>query len=363
MSATSRVGAATMKRVVVDHFGGPEVLKVVEAGVPRPGQGEVLVRVLAAGVSFTDSQLRAGTYIPGGPKPPFTPGYELVGVVEELGPGCSRLRVGDRIGALTVWGADAERVCVPEAGAVEVPADRDPAGVVSHVFTYKTANPVLFRTAMAKSGESVLVHGAAGRVGTAVLEIGAVAGLRMYGTCSARDRAAVERLGAVAIDYQNEDFLARVRELTGGDDVDVVLDSLGGPLSLRSFRALRPGGRLIVFGRYATLSHGRKNWPAVIEWYAAIAALWVWDKLSPRRRVLPYQIQKFRDAAQQRAGAVGGEPRYPEWFRDDFGVLLGLLREGKIHPVVAERLPLTDARHAHELLESSAEKGKLVLVP
>ena len=363
MSATSRVGAATMKRVVIDHFGGPEVLKVVEAGVPRPGQGEVLVRVLAAGVSFTDSQLRAGTYIPGGPKPPFTPGYELVGVVEELGPGCSRLRVGDRIGALTVWGADAERVCVPEAGAVEVPEDLDPAEVVSLVFTYMTAYQVLFRTAMAKSGESVLVHGAAGRVGTAVLEIGAVAGLRMYGTCSARDRAAVERLGAVAIDYQNEDFLARVRELTGGDDVDVVLDSLGGPLSLRSFRALRQGGRLIVFGRYATLSHGRKNWPAVIEWYAAIAALWVWDKLSPRRRVLPYQIQKFRDAAQQRAGAVGGEPRYPEWFRDDFGVLLGLLREGKIHPVVAERLPLTDARHAHELLESSAEKGKLVLVP
>ena len=363
MSATSRVGAATMKRVVVDHFGGPEVLKVVEESVPRPGQGEVLVRVLAAGVSFTDSQLRAGTYIPGGPKPPFTPGYELVGVVEELGPGCSRLRVGDRIGALTVWGADAERVCVPEAGAVEVPEDLDPAEVVSLVFTYMTAYQVLFRTAMAKSGESVLVHGAAGRVGTAVLELGAVAGLRMYGTCSARDRAAVERLGAVAIDYQNEDFLARVRELTGGDDVDVVLDSLGGPLSLRSFRALRPGGRLIVFGRYATLSHGRKNWPAVIEWYAAIAALWVWDKLSPRRRVLPYQIQKFRDAAQQRAGAVGGEPRYPEWFRDDFGVLLGLLREGKIHPVVAERLPLTDARHAHELLESSAEKGKLVLVP
>ena len=363
MSATSRVGAATMKRVVIDHFGGPEVLKVVEAGVPRPGQGEVLVRVLAAGVSFTDSQLRAGTYIPGGPKPPFTPGYALVGVVEELGPGCSRLRVGDRIGALTVWGADAERVCVPEAGAVEVPEDLDPAEVVSLVFTYMTAYQVLFRTAMAKSGESVLVHGAAGRVGTAVLELGAVTGLRMYGTCSARDRAAVERLGAVAIDYQNEDFLARVRELTGGDDVDVVLDSLGGPLSLRSFRALRPGGRLIVFGRYATLSHGRKNWPAVIEWYAAIAALWVWDKLSPRRRVLPYQIQKFRDAAQQRAGAVGGEPRYPEWFRDDFGVLLGLLREGKIHPVVAERLPLTDARHAHELLESSAERGKLVLVP
>jgi hypothetical protein len=158
------------------------------------------------------------------------------------------------------------------------------------------------------------VHGAAGRVGTAALELGALAGLRLDGTCTARDRAAVERLGAVAIDYQNEDFLARVREMTG-DGVDVVLDSLGGPLSLRSFRALGPGGRLVVFGRYATLSHGRKNWPAVIEWYAAIAALWLWDKLSPRRRVLAYRIQRFRDAAQRRPGAVGGQPRYPSGSR------------------------------------------------
>ncbi len=351
-----------MKRVVVDHYGGPEVLTVVEEDEPRPGPFEVRVRVLAAGVSFTDAQLRAGTYIPGGPKPPFTPGYELVGVVEELGPGCSRLREGDRIGALTVWGADADRVCVPEATAVEVPEDLDPAEVVSLLFPYMTAYQVLHRTAMAKRGETVLVHGAAGRVGIAVLELGALAGLRLFGTASARDRAAIERLGAVAIDYRNEDFLARVRELADGG-VDVVLDSLGGPLSLRSFRALRPGGRLVVFGRYATLSHGHKDWRAVIEWYAAIAAVWVWGMLSPRRRVLKYQIQKFRDAAQRRPGAVGGEPRYPEWFREDFGALVELLREGKIHPVVAARLPFSEARHAHELLESSASKGKLVLVP
>src|SRR6266567_3524237 len=253
----------TMKRVVVDRYGGPEVLRMVEEEDPRPGPGEVRVRVLAAGVSFTDSQLRAGTYIPGGPKPPFTPGYELVGVVEELGPDCSRLRVGDRIGALTVWGADADRVCVPEAGAVAVPEDLDPAEVLSLLFPYMTAYQVLHRTAMVETGETVLVHGAAGRVGTAVLELGALAGLRVYGTASARDRAAVERLGAVAIDYRNEDFLARVRELPG-KGVDVVLDSL---------------------------------------------------------------------------------------------------RADKIHPVVAERLPLTDARRAHELLEQSASVGKLVLVP
>src|SRR5213083_6920 len=227
-----------MKRVVIDHFGGPEVLQVVEEDDPRPGPGEVRVRVLAAGVSFSDALLRAGTYL-GVPKPPFTPGYELVGVVEELGPDCSRLRVGDRVGALTVWGADAERVCVPEAGAVEVPEDLDPAEILSLVFIYMTAYQLLHRTAKVKPGEAVLVHGAAGRVGTAVLELGRVAGQRLYGTCSARDRDAVERLGAVAIDYRNEDFVARVRALPG-KGVDVVLDGLGGALSLRSFRALRP---------------------------------------------------------------------------------------------------------------------------
>ena len=351
-----------MKRVVVERFGGPQVLRVVEEEDPRPGPGEVRVKVLAAGVSFTDSQLRAGTYLPGAPKPPFTPGYELVGVIEELGPGCSRLRVGDRIGALTVWGADAERVCVPEAGAVEVPEDLDPAEVLCLVFTYMTAYQVLHRTAKAQSGETVLVHGAAGRVGTAVLELAPLAAVNVYGTAAARDRAAVERLGAVAIDYQNEDFLKRVRELPG-KGVDVVLDSLGGPISLRSFRALRPGGRLVVFGRYNTLRDGRKDWPAVIKWYAAIATVWLWDKLSPRRSVSSYHVQKYRDKATRRDGAVGGEPMDPEWFREDFAVLLELLRADKIHPVVAERLPLTEARRAHELLESSAAKGKLVLEP
>jgi NADPH:quinone reductase len=118
-----------VKRVLVDQFGGPEVLNVVDEENPRSAQGEVRVRVLAAGVSFTDAQIRAGTYI-GGPKPPFTPGYEL-GVVEELGPGCERLKEGDRVGVLTVYGADAESVCVPEKYAVEVPEDLDPAEVVS----------------------------------------------------------------------------------------------------------------------------------------------------------------------------------------------------------------------------------------
>jgi NADPH:quinone reductase len=350
-----------MRRVIVDHYGGPEVLRVVEEDDPEPGAGEVLVRVLAAGVSFTDSQLRAGTYIHV-PKPPFTPGYELVGVVEELGPGCKRrLQVGDRIGALTVWGADAERVLVPEVEAFEVPDDLDPAEVVSLLFPYMTAYQVLHRTAKVKRGESVLVHGAAGRVGTALLELGSAAGCRLYGTASARDREVVEAHGAVAIDYQNEDFLKRIRELTG-DGVDVVADSLGGWLSVRSFRALRRGGRLVVFGHYSTLSHGRKSWRGWMEWYASIATVALMGLASPSRKVSAYRIQKIHDHPSGIAG-TGGGPRYPEWFGEDLLELVELLRQGEIHPVVAERVPFTDARRAHEMLETSAAKGKLVLVP
>jgi NADPH:quinone reductase-like Zn-dependent oxidoreductase len=357
-----------MKRVVVDRYGGPEVLKVVEVEDPRPGPGEVRVGVVASGVSFTDSQLRAGTYL-GVPKPPFTPGYELVGVVEELGPGCSRLHVGDRVGALTVWGANAERVCLAESDVVEVPEDLDPAEVLSLLFIYMTAYQVLHRMAKVASGEAVLVHGAAGRVGTAELELGALAGARLYGTASARDRATLERLGAVAIDYQNEDFLARVRELPG-KGVDVVLDSLGGPLSLRSFRALRPGGRLVVFGAYSTLVNGHKSSWKWAEWYASTSALWLWSMASPHRSACAYRIQKLYDGSQvipvssrHPARPVGGAPRYRDWYQEDFAVLAELLRADKIHPVVAERLPLTEARRAHELLESSASVGKIVLVP
>ena len=320
-----------MKRVVVDHFGGPEVLRVVEEEDPRPGPGEVRVKVLAAGVSFTDAQLRAGTYI-GVPKPPFTPGYELVGVVEELGPDCSTAASGrphrraDRVGRrrrarLRPGGERGQGPRGSRSGGGPEPPlpvyDRLP-GAPSH-----------------REGEARR-DGAGARRRRQGRHRGARAGsggrASAYRDASARDGAAVERLGAVAIDYRNEDFLARVRELTG-DGVDVVVDGLGGPLSLRSFRALRPGGRLVVFGHYATLAHGRKNWPAVIEWYAAIAAVWLWGMLvaPPAGARLP-DPEAARRRPWQRPGAVGGEPRYPDWFREDFPVLLELLRRGQDPP-------------------------------
>jgi NADPH:quinone reductase-like Zn-dependent oxidoreductase len=140
--------------------------------------------------------------------------------------------------------------------------------------------------------------------------------------------------------------------------VDVVIDGIGGKVALRSLRALRagdqikgdPGGRLITMGAYNTLANGHKSWRAWLEWWPAMAIVWFWGTLSPRRRVMGYRVQKLRIDHQ-------------DWFAEDFRVLLELLRAGKIHPVVAERLPLAEARHAHELLESTAAKGKLVLVP
>ena len=345
-----------MKRVVIDHFGGPEVLEIVEDVDPRPGPGEVRVRVLASGVSFTDALIRAGTYL-GGPKPPFTPGYELVGVVEELGPGCSRLREGDRVGALTVWGANAERVCVPEKYAVQVPEDLDPAEVVSLIFPYMTAYQMLHRTARVKRGETVLVHGAAGRVGVAALELGKLAGLHLIGTASARDRAVVERLGAVFVDYQNEDFLARVRELTDGG------------CGCRARRDRRPGGAALLPRAAARrCNHRRPRRTACDDGQLQHDGAGA-QELARVGRVVPGDGDRrglglaLDPAAGERL--PGPKAAHPSsgLVREDFHVLLELLREGKIHPVVAERLPLSEARRAHELLERSAAKGKLVLVP
>lgn len=173
----------------------------------------------------------------------------------------------------------------------------------------------------------------------------------------------------VAIDNQNDDFLSRLRALPE-KGVDVVLDGIGGWLSLRSFRALRAGGRLVVFGHYAALVQGHKSWRGWLQWYAATAAVALWALLSPGRQVLAYRIQKLREgrqwlpvAGRRRAPLVGGGPRDPAWFREDFRALLELLRRGAIHPVVARRLPLAQAQRAHELLESSAGLGKLVLMP
>lgn len=352
------------RRVVFRRFGDVSVLELDTYATPAPGPGEIRVDTAFAGVNYADVIARRGFY-KWAPGFPTCVGFELAGTVSAIGPGVTEHAVGDRVLAITRFGGYAEQIVVEAKRAWRVPegVSLDVAAALPAV--YMTAWHSLREVARVRQGDTVLIQAVAGGVGIAALQIAKHLGLITYGTASSDDKLAFAREHGLdnAINYSARDFEEEVRVLTRGRGVDVVLDSLGGPISLRSFRALRRGGRLVVFGRYATLSHGQKDWRAVIEWYASVAAVWLWATLSPGRRALKYQIQKFRDPGARRAGAVGGEPRYPMWFRDDFRALVELLRQGRIHPVVAERLPLSDARRAHELLETSASKGKLVLVP
>jgi len=337
-------------RIVVTRYGGPEVLQVVEEERPEPKAGEARVAVLAAGVSLPDLMMCAGIH-PETPRLPFTPGWDLVGVVDRLGPGVSGVAPGQLVAALPIHGAYAEFVCLPSRELVPVPRGLDAAEAVSLVLNYVTAYQMLHRSVRVGPGQRVLVHGAAGGVGSALLQLGRLAGLEMYGTCSARGAPAVSGLGAVPIDYEQVDFVREVRRLTG-DGVHVVFDGLGGAHIWRSRKALRPGGTVVAYGLTAALRGGRRGsgrrrrFRAVAVFALYIAGGWL---LPGRRRVVPYSIQwrKRRDPAR---------------FRQDLLALLDLLQQRRIAPVIAARLPLGEARRAHELLARGGVTGKIVLV-
>ena len=193
-------GSMRHTRVIVTHYGGPDALRVVEEECPEPKNGEVRVRVLAAGVSLPDVMMREGIH-PETPSLPFTPGWDLVGVVERLGDGVSGIEPGQIVAALPISGAYAEFVCLPQRELVPVPSGLDAAEAVSLVLNYVTAYQMLHRSVKVRPGQRVLIHGAAGGVGTALLQLGRLAGLEMYGTCSPRGAAAVSALGAIPIDY------------------------------------------------------------------------------------------------------------------------------------------------------------------
>ncbi len=347
MSDSGGVATGSIRRVVVSRYGGPEELRLVQDAAPQPARGEVRVRTLAAGVSFPDVLIREGTY-PGGPPPPFTPGYDLVGVVDALGPAAAGFDLGEVVAAITVVGGYADAVCVPQQHLARVPAQVDPAEAVCLAFNYITAYQLLTRAARVRPGERVLVHGGAGGVGSAALELAAVAKLEAYATASGTGGKVVAELGATPIDYRGEDFVRRIHALTG-DGADVVLDGIGGTVALRSVRALAPGGRLVMYGHYATLVGGRRDTRKVAIFYAA-GALAFAANLLPGRRVLAYQSAKTRD-------------RHPDWYRTDLAALFRLLADGHLHPLIAGRLPLTEVRHAHELLARGGVHGKLVLIP
>jgi NADPH:quinone reductase len=340
-------------RIVVTHYGGPDAIQAVEEDCPAPERGEVRVRVLAAGVALPDVMAREGVH-PETPRVPFTPGWDLVGVVDRLGEGVSGIQPGEQVAAMPIHGAYAQFVCLPQRELVPVPPGLDPGEAVSLVLNYITAYQMLHRSAHVKAGQRVLIHGAAGGVGTALLQLGRLAGLEMYGTCSSRSMSAVSDLGAVPIDYRQQDYVTEIHRLTG-DGVDAVFDPIGGSHLWKSRKALRRGGRVVGYGHLPSLRGdglasarpGRRNRLHGIPIYALyIAGSWL---LPGRKRVVPYSIQTLKRLR-------------PALFREDLIALLDLLAHKKIKPLVARRFPLAEAKQAQELLEKGGVVGKIVLV-
>jgi len=341
-------------RIIVTHYGGPDALRVVEEECPEPKHGEVRVRVLASGVSLPDVMAREGVH-PETPPVPFTPGWDLVGVVDRLGDGVSGIEPGQIVAALPIHGAYAEFICLAQRELVPVPSGLDAAEVVSLVLNYITAYQMLHRSAKVRSGERVLIHGAAGGVGTALLQLGRFAGLEMYGTCSSRSAPAVSDLGAIPIDYRDQDFVKEIHRLTS-EGVDVVFDPIGGTHLWRSRKALRPGGRVVGYGLISSIrGEGlassrpgrRQRFRGTARFALYIAGGWL---LPGRKRVVPYSIQTLKRLK-------------PEFFRRDLIALFDLLQQHKIKPLIAQRLPLAEARQAQELLAKGGVTGKIVLVP
>jgi NADPH2:quinone reductase len=341
-------------RIIVTRYGGPSALQVLEERCPQPKSGEVRVRVLAAGVSLPDVMMREGVH-PETPPLPFTPGWDLVGVVDRLGAGVSGIEPGQIVAALPVTGAYAQLVCLPQRELVPVPSGLDAAEAVSLVLNYVTAYQMLHRSAHVRSGQRVLIHGAAGGVGTALLQLGRLAGLEMYGTCSSRGASVVSEFGGVPIDYRQLDFVKEIHRLTI-EGVDGVFDGIGGTHIWRSRKALRPGGRVVAYGltsslRGGRLASGRSGHRARFREIAIfglyIAGGWL---LPGRRRVVPYSIQWLKRLK-------------PALFRQDLVALLDLLQQRKIKPLIAQRIPLAEARAAQESLGKGGVAGKIVLVP
>ena len=341
-------------RVVVTRYGGPEALQVVQEECPEPKHGEVRVRVLAAGVSLPDLMAREGIH-PETPKVPYTPGWDLVGAVDRIGESVDGVSPGGIVAAMPIHGAYAEYVCLPKQELVPVPTGVDSAEAVSLILNYITAYQMMHRFAKVQPRQRVLIHGAAGGVGTALLQLGRLAGLQTYGTCSSRGVAAVTDLGGIPIDYRQQDFVQEILRLTG-DGVDAVFDPLGGSHMWISRRALRPGGKVVAYGnttalrgeRLASGTPGKRNRLHGIPIFALyIAGGWI---LPGRRRVVPYSIQWLKRLR-------------PAVFREDLTALLDLLHHQKIKPIIAQRFPLTEARQAQELLAKGGVIGKIVLIP
>jgi len=342
------------QHIRISRFGGPEVLQMTEEPtIPDPSSGEVRVKVLAAGTGFTDTMIRRGRYPDFKGRPPFTPGYEIVGVVDKIGSGVAAQLEGQMVADLCVVGGYAQYAIRPAESLVPVPDGIDPADAVCIPLAYFTAFQMLTRYRNLPRGAMILVIGASGTVGTALLDLARHLGLKAIGTCSAANLPVVERFGAAAIDYHAGDFVTSVARLTagrpGGPGVDIAFDAIGGSHFGRSFACLAPEGLLVGYGSQ-TMAIGRES---LVAAGLGLARLKLWSAFSfflRGRRAVFYSVTARRST-------------HAEEFKADMAALFQLLRAGVIHPVVIDRLPLAAASEVHARIDKGGLGGKIVLLP
>ncbi|MGY8705355.1 medium chain dehydrogenase/reductase family protein [Bradyrhizobium sp. 18BD] len=328
--------------VQVSRFGDPGRLEVVDAPLPTAGSGEVRVRVLASSLNYTEVLIRRHLY----PqtmrlRPPFVMGYDVVGAVDQLGEGVHDFQIGDRVADMTVVGSNADYRTLRASDVARVPVDVDAAEAAALILSWTTAHQLLHRAAKVRRGQRVLVHGAAGAVGQALLVLGGLAGLELWGTVRREHMTLVQDLGATAINYQHEDF---TRIVPGG--FDVIVDGVGEDGYRRSYAALKPGGLLCAIGFSASVRAQRRMLPILME----IARLYLWRLLPGGKRARFYSVNAMR-------------ARHPAWFKEDLEQLFGLLATGAIRPRIAERISFEEVADAHRRLEAGGLEGKLVLCP
>ncbi|MBR0747184.1 zinc-binding dehydrogenase [Bradyrhizobium japonicum] len=328
--------------VQVSLFGDPERLQVVDAPLPTAGRGELRVRVLASSLNYTEVLIRRHLYPQTmGLRPPFVMGYDVVGAIDQIGEGVHDFQIGDRVADMTVVGSNADYRTLRANDVARLPEGVDAAEAATLILSWTTAYQLLHRAARVQRGQRVLVHGAAGAVGQALLVLGRLAGIELWGTARAEHMALVRELGATPIDYKHEDF---TRVLPGG--FDVIVDGVGEDGYRRSYAALKPGGLLCAIGFSASVQAQRRMLPIVME----IARLYLWRLLPGGKRARFYSVNAMR-------------ARHPTWFKEDLERLFGLLATGAIRPRIAARISFDEVADAHRRLETGGLEGKLVLCP
>ena len=334
--------------IVLPGIVQPSGLLIEQRTLPAPDAGQALVQIEASGVSFAELGMRRGRY-PGQPKFPFVPGYDFVGTVREVGPGVSREWVGARVAAPTKTGAWSTHLLISASHLVAVPDTLEPALIETVLLNGVTAWQMLHRQARARAGQTILVHGASGGVGTNLIQLAVHGGMWVIGTAAPRHHDALRSMGVEPLDSRDKNLAACVRELAPGG-VDAAFDHLGLESARTSFNLLARGGTLVAYGTAAVLD----SRSIASEFMALLGQVLCWNALPNSRWATFYNFWGGNSV-----NPVGFRKRFSE----DLTRVLALVSSGAVVPQIAARFPLTEARAAMELAESHTVSGKVVLIP